>query len=507
MLASVRSATVVGVGGAEVVVEVHVARGLPGFTIVGLPDASCREARDRVRAAVVSSGCEWPARRVTVNLAPGDLRKVGAGFDLPIAVGVLVASGQLPPSSVDRPFVGELGLDGDIRAVSGVLAMARALGDGEVVVPAGNASEAGLLERPTARPFETLRQLLGVLRTGGPWPAPPRSSAAPELRAPDFADVRGQAMARRAIEIAAAGGHHVLMVGPPGTGKTMLAERIPSLLGPLSADEAVDVSSIRSVAGHRVVGGLSHEVPFRSPHHSATTVALVGGGSHRIRPGEVSLAHHGVLFLDELAEFSATSLDALRQPLEEGVVRVARAHATCDLPAEFQLVAAMNPCPCGAATDRHCVCGPSNLARYRRRVSGPLLDRFDIRIVVAPPCAAQIVDDRVAESSASIRERVSRARGAAVDRGVRCNRQLPSCTLEEVAPLSVEASELAERAVAAGLLTGRGLRRVRAVALTIKDLAGTGGAVEVEELAEAMAVRADVCSPVSPGGQAWGHDG
>lgn len=493
MLAIVRSATLIGVGGQPVTVEVHVAGGLPGFSIVGLPDASCREARDRVRAALLCSRKAWPATRVTVNLAPSGIRKVGAGLDLAIAVGLLVASGQLPSSALDAGYLGELGLDGTVRPVTGALPMVAAVDAPMVVVARGNETEAALVAGTDVRSVRSVGELVACVEGHEPWSRPAPVPAEPPGRVPDLAEVRGNRLARFALEVAAAGGHHLLFVGPPGGGKTMLAERLPGLLGDLPAERALEVSTIHSAAGQPLpTSGLIRRPPFRAPHHTVSQVALVGGGSHALRPGEASLASSGVLFLDELGEFSPHALDALRQPLEEGMVRVSRAHASATLPARFQLVAAMNPCPCGALGTGSCRCSEMGLARYRRRLSGPLLDRFDLRVLVRPTAAADLVRASRAESSAAVADRVAAARDRARARGIECNRELDGARLDDVAPLSGNAEQLLERAVTEGRLSGRGLRRVRTVALTLSDLRGQSPPVEVEAVAEALALRAEL---------------
>ena len=497
MLATVASATISGVEGRPVLVEVHVSNGLPGFTVVGLPDASCRESRDRVRAALLSSGLDFPQKRITVNLAPSDLRKAGSGLDLAIAVGVLVASEQLDAAVlVDRGFRGERGLDGSGRPVPGILPMALAVdGADELVVPAASQAEAVLVGRHTVRPLGRLAELVAVVKDGTPWPTASAGAVpVPEpLRVPDLADVRGQTVARRALEVAAAGGHHLLMVGPPGGGKTMLAERLPGLLGPLDDRAALAVTVTHSAAGQPLPpGGLVRTPPFRAPHHSASLVSVIGGGSTSLRPGEISLASDGVLFLDELGEFPVSLLDALRQPLEQGRIRVARAHGAADLPARFVLVAAMNPCPCGFAPSASCRCTEAGLSRYARRVSGPVLDRLDLRVLVRPPSRAELLELPPGEPTATVARRVTAARARAQARGVGSNVELRSADLDEWCRFDATARTLVERAIDAGRLTGRGLARVRAVALTLDDLRGGDGTLDGDVVCEALALRADL---------------
>jgi magnesium chelatase family protein len=509
MLATVSSATLVGVDGHPVTVEVHVSNGLPGFRVVGLPDASCRESRDRVRAAIISSGFKWPLKRVTVNLAPSGLRKAGPGLDVAIALGVMAADDQLPAGLLGGVgFVGELGLDGSLRRVPGVLPLVAAVEEPTVVVAPTCAREASYVERATVRAAAGLRELVHALKTSSGWLEVPAAVSTDDgPRAPDLAEVRGQPFGRQALEVAAAGGHHLLMVGPAGAGKTMLARRMPGILPALSQDEALEVAKIHSAAGLELVGsGLSLRPPFRAPHHSASAVSLIGGGGARLRPGEISCAHCGVLFLDELAEFPGSVLDNLRQPLEEGRVVVCRASAAVAFPARFMLVGAMNACRCGAdGAPGSCRCTESSRARYAARISGPLLDRFDLRIRVRRPDVEALLGTSgnrpgssstggavgpAAEPSAVVAARVEAARRLAQEaRRVRCNAELPAWQLEAAAPLSTAARRLLERRLRDGRLSARGLDRARRVALTVADLAGHDGPLGEEHVLMALALR------------------
>jgi magnesium chelatase family protein len=467
--------------------------GLPGFTIVGLPDEACREARDRVRAALLSSGCEWPNRKITVNLAPSSQRKAGAGLDLALAVGILAATDQMKATDLaDFAFVAELGLDGSLRSVPGVAPLVSAVTDCRVVVAPPSHWEARVAVPCEVLTARNLEQLVACLHRERPWESVTDDDVdEDEIPPADMRDVRGQPMARLAAEVAAAGGHNVLFVGGPGGGKTMLAERIPGLLPPLDGRDAVDVTMVHSAAGLSLPRrGLVTRPPFRAPHHSASMIAMVGGGSGAtMRPGEVSLAHAGVLFLDEVGEFMPSVLDALRQPLESGEIRIARANATVTLPARFLLVGATNPCPCGGGGPGACVCSDTSRAKYLRRLSGPILDRFDLRIAVAATDPDDLLGVGDGESSASIRERVVRARRLGVERAGKVNALLAAGELDTVAPLTEASRAVLRKELEAGRLTGRGYHRVRRVALTLSDLAGACEPIGEEHVRSALLMR------------------
>jgi magnesium chelatase family protein len=491
-VATVASRALAGVEAPEVSVEVHLGPGLPSFHIVGLPDAEVREARDRVRAALNHAHFEFPARRITVNLAPAELPKDSSRFDLPIALGILAASGQLALEALDgQEFAGELSLTGELRPVRGALAMAlstRSAGRA-FVVPHGNAPQAALAQGARILPAKSLLEVVGHL--AGEARLAEYAPSTPVVRPayPDFSEVKGQQQAKRALEVAAAGGHSVLMIGPPGTGKSMLALRFPGVLPPLSETEALEVAAVHSVSSSGFDAARWGERPFRAPHHSASAAALVGGGNLP-RPGEISLAHHGVLFLDELPEFDRDVLEALREPIESGRVAISRAARQVQFPARFQLLAAMNPCPCGHCGDRsgRCRCTPERIARYRGRVSGPLADRIDIKLEVPAPREAELIAPAPGECSAAIAARITRARDAQIARQGKPNALLGSSEIDHLCATGREAGDLLRHALARLLLSARAYHRVLRVARSIADLAGAT-TIAAEHVAEAIQYR------------------
>ena len=494
MLATSRSVALIGVDAVPVEVEVDVSPGIPSFTLVGLPDQAVSEARERVRAAIRNSGYPFPAARITVNLAPADLRKEGPIYDLPIALGLLAAQELIPASALRGILAaGELALDGSLRFIGGAvnLALLAAQTGDSVLLPELCASEAALIEGVTVLGASTLRAAVGHLNGAQPIVPTSTPEAGPDPEALlDLLDIKGQAQAKRALEVSLAGGHNLLMVGSPGSGKTMLARRAPSLLPRLTRSEALEVTRIHSAAGMLVRrGGLVQTPPYRSPHSTVSDAGLIGGGSIP-RPGEVSLAHRGVLFLDEFPEFSRKALETLRQPLEDGEVLISRARASVRFPAQFQLVAAMNPCPCGYLGDpeRACTCTPAQRTRYAGKISGPLLDRIDLVVRVPRLTVDELGRAGSGEASAVIRERLERARSAMLERQGERNGLLIGQKLREYTHLAPGPESFAKAAAKSLSLTGRGYDRVLRVARTVADLAASPNITEVH-LAEAVTYR------------------
>lgn len=513
MLAHVDSLAVLGVDAYIVRVEVDVSPGLITFSVVGLPDAAVRESGERVRAAIRNSGFSMPARRITVNLAPADTKKQGPIFDLPIALGVLLGDGQVKLTSPSFAACGELGLNGEVRPIAGVLPMAlgaREAGKKAILVPKANAAEAAVVEGLQVFPVESLADAVDWLQNGGR--DPQETSFSPDALESvpgdlDWADVKGQEAVKRALEVAAAGGHNLLLVGAPGSGKTLLSRRLPTILPPLLLDEALEVTKLYSVAGLLPSGqSLCSRRPFRSPHHTVSHAGLVGGGSFP-RPGEISLAHHGVLFLDELPEFHRDVLEVMRQPLEDGQVSIARAAQTLTFPARFQLVAAMNPCPCGnllagsesfgnkngSAVAKPCTCTAPQIRRYLARISGPLLDRVDINIEVPKLSPEELMGKRVGESSTTVRKRVVAARERQIQRmgheGVNCNAHMKAKQLREHCEMDAGTRELLKAAINQFSLSGRGYDKILKVSRTIADL-DASEKIELHHVAEAINYRA-----------------
>ncbi len=482
-----------GIQAPRVSVEIHISNGLPAFSIVGLPEAAVRESRDRVRSAIINSGFEFPARRITVNLAPADLPKEGGRYDLAIALGILEASQQIRLGALaDHEFYGELALGGELRPVDGLIpALIACARDGHpALIASGNAAEAGILGQLEARQADSLAQVCASLAGGDALPPVEALPHDPDDDYPlDLRDVLGQAQARRALEIAAAGGHHLLMMGPPGTGKSLLAQRLNSLLPPLSEEEALETLSIHSIGGKPIDLRHWRRRPLRSPHHTVSGVALVGGGAQAL-PGEISLAHNGVLFLDELTEFDRKALEVLREPLETGEIHIARAARQERYPAAFQLVAAMNPCPGGCSSIADCDCTPEQLTRYRNKLSAPLLDRIDIRIELPPLGREELLQNGgpPPENSASVRARVIAARQRQLQRQGKLNAQLGPADIENHCPLNDHSRQLLGAAIDKLGLSARSYHRLLKLARTITDLAGEE-AISADAVSEAIGYR------------------
>ncbi|MBN1176108.1 MAG: YifB family Mg chelatase-like AAA ATPase [Dehalococcoidales bacterium] len=501
MLAKVRSGAIVGLDGAVVEVEVDISPGLPAFTIVGLPDAAVQEAKERVRAAIRNSGCAFPMKRIVVNLAPADLKKAGPAYDLPIAVGILLSSEQVDADIADTMVLGELSLDGTLRHTNGVLplvALAHEEGIPTVIVPEADAGEASLIDSMKVIPIASLAQLVGHLQGESPVPEY-KAEKTPKYDSPlmnltDLSHIKGQEHVKRALEVAAAGGHNMIMCGPPGSGKTLLARALPSILPPMTSDEALEVTKIYSVSGLLPSDTpMVRQRPFRSPHYTISNAGLVGGGAWP-RPGEISLSHRGVLFLDELPEFGHSLLEVLRQPLEDKVVTISRAQGRVTFPASFMMVGAMNPCPCGYYGDpfRKCTCPSSLVSRYQRRISGPFIDRVDIFVEVPHIDYEKLTDDRLGESSSKVQERVTAARQRQLERfqgtKLTSNAEMTPAEIRELCHVEDAAQSLLQAAMKQLYFSARAFHRILKLALTIADLESSD-VIKAHHVAEAIQYR------------------